>query len=122
MSSLRPGLDSRLAAVLASQVRGAGLGWLKVVDEPVFLTVGVRQPDDPERLIIRRAALAVVLAFGVRAPSRGLQILMTVFSWAAVGLGQPGSRRDRTWLDFGMSRERAEELLQQRVYQVERPE
>jgi hypothetical protein len=42
-----------------------------------------------------------------------------VFSWAAVSLDQPGRRRDRMWLDVGMSRERAEELLGQRVYQVD---
>jgi hypothetical protein len=111
-------VSAQLAATLAGQVEGAALEWLKVVDEPAFLTVGVRSPADPGRLIIRRAALALVLAFGVRSPSRGLEILTSVFSWAAVGLDQPGSRRDRTWLDFGMSRERAEELLKVRLYQV----
>jgi hypothetical protein len=74
---------------------------------------------DPDRLIIRRAALAVMLAFGVRSPSRGLEILTSVFSWGAVGLDQPGSRRDSTRLDIGMSRGRADELLKQRVYQVD---
>lgn len=109
---------AELSAILAGQVEGAVLEWVKVVDEPVFLTVGVRSPADPDRLVIRRAALAVVLAFGVRSPSRGLEILTSVLSLAAVGLDQPGSRRDRTWLDFGMSREGSEELLRQRVYQV----
>jgi hypothetical protein len=112
-------VGAQLAAILAEQVEGAVLEWMKVVDEPVFQTVGVRSPADPDRLIVRRAAIAVVLAFGVRSPSRGLEILASVFSWAAAGLDQPGRRRDRMWLDFGMSRERAEELLKQRVYQVD---
>src|SRR5258707_6513858 len=41
---------AELAAVLAGQVEGAVLEWLKVVDEPVFLPVGVRSAADPERL------------------------------------------------------------------------
>jgi len=93
--------------------------WVKVIDEPVFLTVGVRSPSDPSRLTERRAAIAVVFALGVHAPTRTLEILIGVFSWAALGLNRPGERRDRTWLDFGMSREHAEELLQQRVHRVD---
>ena len=50
---------AQLAAILAEQVDGAVLEWMKVVDEPVFLTVGVRSPADPDRLIVRRAALGV---------------------------------------------------------------
>jgi hypothetical protein len=110
---------AQLEAILTAQVEGSVVEWVKIVDEPTFLTVGVRSGPDPDHLIIRRAALAVVFALGVRPPARGPEILTGVFSWAAVGLDQPGSRRDRTWLDFGMSRDRAEELLKQRVHQVD---
>jgi hypothetical protein len=92
--------------------------WVKIVDDPVFLTVGVRSAAHPQRLAIRRAALAVVFALGVRPPQRKPVILTGAFSWAAVGLDQPGGRRDRTWFDLNMPREHAEELLKHRVYQV----
>jgi hypothetical protein len=49
---------------------------------------------------------------GVGPPAGKPEIITGVITWAAVGLDIPGSRRDRVWLDFGMSRERAEELLQ----------
>jgi hypothetical protein len=104
---------------LVEQVAGTVVEWVKIVEEPVFLTGGVRSPSDPDRLIVRRAAVAVVFALGVRAPGRKLEILTGAFSWAAVGLDQPGSRRDRTWLDLGMSREHAEELLRHRIYHVD---
>lgn len=116
-----PGRSVRTALerILAEQVAGAVVEWVKVVEEPVFLTVGVRSSSDPDRLIVRRAAIAVIFALGVGAPGRRLDILTGAFSWAAVGLDRPGSRRDRTWLDLGMSRPRAEELLQHRVREVE---
>jgi hypothetical protein len=109
----------QLQELLAGQVEGSLLEWVKIIDDPVFLTVGVRPPTDPQHLIVRRAALAVVFALGARPPQRKLAILTGAFSWAAVGLDEPGRRRDRTWLDLNMSRERAEEQLKHRVYQVD---
>ena len=41
---------------------------MKIIDEPVFLTSGVRPPTDDDTLIVRRAALAVVFALRVRTP------------------------------------------------------
>jgi hypothetical protein len=108
-----------LEEILAEQVAGAVVEWVKVEEEPVFLTVGVRSSSDPDRPIVQRAAIAVIFVLGVRAPGRMLDILTGAFSWAAVGLDRPGGRRDRTWLDLGMSREHAEELLRHRVHQVD---
>jgi hypothetical protein len=108
-----------LQELLAEQVEGSVLDWVKVVDDPVFLTVGVRLPADPQQVIVGRAALAVVFALGVRPPQRKVAIITGVFSWVAVGLHEPGHRRDRTWMDLNLSRERAEALLKQRVYQVD---
>lgn len=115
-----PGRSVRTALeeILAEQVAGAVVEWVKIVDEPVFLTARVRSSSDPDRLIVRRAVIAVVFALGVRAPERRLEILAGAFSWAAVGLDRPGGRRDRTWLDLGVSRDRAEELLRHRVHEV----
>jgi hypothetical protein len=79
-----------MEAILTAQVEGSVVEWVKIVDEPAFLTVSVRSPSDPDRLIIRRAALAVVFALGVRPPARRPEILTGVFSWEATGLDQPG--------------------------------
>jgi hypothetical protein len=116
-----PGRSVRtsLEQILTEQVAGTVVDWIKIVEEPVFLTGGVRSSSDPSKMILRRAALAVIFALGVRSPDRGIDILTGAFSWAAVGLDQPGHRRDRTWLDLGMPRGRAEELLRERVYHVD---
>lgn len=109
---------AQLQDMLAGQVPGSVLNWVKVVDEPAFLTVGVRTDSDPGVLTVRRAAIAVPFALGVRKPDGPPDILTGVLTWAAVGLERPGARQDRVWLDFGMTRERAEQLLQQRVHEV----
>lgn len=116
-----PGRSIRAALEqsLTEQVAGTVVEWVKIVEEPLFLTGGVRSPSDPGKMIIRRAALAVVFALGVRAPGRSLEILTGAFSWVVVGLDRPGNQHGRTWLDLGMSRERAEELLRDRVYQAD---
>jgi hypothetical protein len=83
--------------ILAGQVAEAVLEWVKVVEEPVFLTVGVRSSSDPNRLIVRRAAIAVIFALGVRAPGRRLEILTgrsrgqpSDWTVPAVGVTAPG--------------------------------
>jgi len=101
--------------MLASQVAGSVLNWVKITEEPVFLTVGVRSSADPQRVIVRRAGLAVVFALGVLSPQRKPAILTGAFTWAVAGLDQPGHRRDRTWIDLHTTREQAEELLNYRV-------
>jgi len=111
---------AQLQDMLAGQVPGSVLEWVKVIDEPAFLTVGVRSASDPGVLTVRRAAVAVPFALGVRKPATRPDILTGVLTWAAAGLDVPGTRRDRAWLDFGMTRERAEELLQQRIHEVSR--
>jgi hypothetical protein len=110
---------SQLQDLLASQVEGSVLHWVKITDEPVFLTASVRSPADPQRLIVRRAGLAVVFALGVHPPQGKPAILTGAFTWAAVGLDQPGHRRDRTWIDLNTSRELAEELLKYRIYHLD---
>jgi hypothetical protein len=86
------------------------------VEEPVFFTTARKDPDDPEHAIINRAALAVIFALAARPPTGNREVLMGAFTWVATGLEVPASRRDQAWLDFGMDREQAAELLKQRVY------
>lgn len=118
-----PGRSVRTALeeILAGQVAGTIVDWVKILEEPVFLTGGVRSPADPSKITIRRAALAVIFALSVRPPGRSPGILTGAFSWAAGGLDQSTDRHDRTWLDLGWSREQAEELLSDRIYQVDEP-
>jgi hypothetical protein len=109
----------QLEATLAGQVPGSVLEWVKIIDEPVFLTVGVRSPADPQTLIVRRTALAVVFALRVRPPDRTADILTGAFTWAAVGLDDPRLRRDRIWFDLNIDRAQAEELLKRRINEAE---
>lgn len=111
-------IRAELQDMLAGQVPGSVLDWVKVVDEPAFLTVGVRTGSDRGVLTVRRAAIAVPFALSVRKPAGRPNILTGVLTWAAIGLDSPGARQDRVWIDFGMTRERAEQLLQQRVHEV----
>jgi hypothetical protein len=105
--------------ILTGQVPGSTVTWIKIIDRPAFLTGGRPMPDDPDRVILTRAALAAPFALGVRPPDDPPEILTGVFSWVAVGLDTPGARQDRVWFDLGMALEQAEELLQERIYQVE---
>jgi hypothetical protein len=109
---------AQLQDLLAGQVPGSVVDWVKVTDEPAFLTVGVKADNDPGVLTVRRAAVAVPFALGVRKPPGRPEILTGVLTWAAVGLDRPRARQDRVWLDFAMTRERAEQLLQQRVHEA----
>lgn len=71
-------------------------------------------------MILVRAAIAVPFALGVRPPDSPITILTGIFSWAAARL-DTAVRMDRIWLDFGMTREEAETLLQQRIYELDAP-
>ncbi len=112
---------SQIAEILTGQVPGSVVEWLKIVDEPAFCTTGLKAEDDPEHVVINRTALAVIFALAVRPPSGRREILTGAFTWVAAGLNIPGARRDRLWLDFGMQRGHATELLQQRIYEPDAP-
>jgi hypothetical protein len=107
----------QLQAILAGQVPGSVLEWVKIIEEPVFLTSGVQSPADDDTLIVRRAGLAVVFALRVRTPKGNAEILTGAFTWAAAGLDDPRLRRDRTWFDVNINRAQAEELLKRRLYE-----
>ncbi|WP_163507315.1 hypothetical protein [Fodinicola acaciae] len=114
-----PAVRTSIEGILDQQVAGSVVDWLKIIDEPVFLTSARRLPDDPDRVIATRAALAVSFALGARPPGGDSVILTGVFSWVAAGLD--GERADQLWFDLGMSREEAETALKERIYAVGRP-
>lgn len=108
---------AELARALAEQIAGTVLDWVKVVDEPAFLTGAVRSADDSDVVTVRRAAVAVPFALAAHSPGKKPAILTGVLSWVATGLDEPGSRRDRVWFDLGMRRADAEGLLRSRIYE-----
>jgi hypothetical protein len=103
---------------LDEQVPGALLEWIKVVDAPRCLTGGRPRPDNERRMIVTRAAIALPFALSVTAPGRRRDILQGVFSWVAVRLDQPGSRKDQVWLDLRAELDWAEAELRSRIYLV----
>jgi hypothetical protein len=113
---------SSIEGIIVEQVPGSVVQWVKVVHEPAFLTGGRRVPDAPTRVIVTRAGLAAPFALGVHPPAGRPEILTGVFSWIAVGLDTPDNRRDRVWLDLGMTPQQGEELLQQRIYELDPPD
>lgn len=105
--------------VLAEQVPGAVVEWMKVTDEPKVVSGGRQIPGDDDNVILTRTGVAVPFGLSVRAPDGRRDILWGVFTWAASNLDQPSNRHDRVWLDLQTDIETAGELLSDRVYEVE---
>jgi hypothetical protein len=111
-----------IESVVAGQVPAATVPWIKVVDTPVFLTGGVRDPSDGDRIVVRRAGLAVPFALGAIAPGRPVDVLTGVFTWVATGLDAPEGHADQVWFDLGMTRQQAETRLEGRIFELDRPD
>ncbi|WP_043668222.1 hypothetical protein [Streptomyces xylophagus] len=107
-----------IAGILEEQVPGAVLEWIKVIDVPRYLTGGRPQPDDESHLIVTRAGIALPFALSVTSPGRSRDILQGVFTWVAVRLDQPGTRKDQVWFDLRADLDRAETELRERIYLV----
>ena len=107
---------TQLATALTDQVAGSELQWVKVTEEATFLTGDLPDADDPTKVTVVRAGLAVPFALAVRTTPTQQEILTGSFSWAATGLHQPGHRRDRTWFDVGASSQDAAKMLESRLY------
>lgn len=107
-----------IAGILDEQVPGAVLEWIKVLDDPRYLTGGRPQPDDESKMIVTRAGIALSFALSVTSPGRRRETLQGAFSWVAVGLDRPGKRKDRVWLDLRADLDWAETELRNRIYLV----
>ncbi|WP_435233911.1 hypothetical protein [Micromonospora aurantiaca (nom. illeg.)] len=108
-----------VAEVVDEQVPGAAVWWMKITDEPRFLTAGRRDADDPDSLIVTRAALAAAFAIGVDAPARPHEILWGVYSVAVVGLDRGEQARSRAWFDLWTGLDAAEQQLVTRIGDVD---
>ncbi|WP_203924677.1 hypothetical protein [Rugosimonospora africana] len=93
---------------------------MKITDEPKYLTSGRRTPDDPNKLIVTRAALAAAFAIGVDAPSRNYEILWGTYSIAVVGLDH-AEARNQVWFDLWTVLDQAEQHLRARIMEVQLP-
>jgi hypothetical protein len=109
---------SEIEGILRQQVPTAHLEWVRLVDKPYYLTGGRKLPDDPGKLILTRAALAVPFELQVRSAGRVDQ-LRGVFSWVAAGLD--GARRDRVHFDLDADFASACEQLAARIYELDGP-
>lgn len=117
--------DSPSAAVrheldraVTDQIPGTVVEWVKILSDPELLTGGPREAES-DRVIVRRAALAVEFAMSVMPPNGRREFLVGSFSWVAVGLDTTDGRHDRTWFDIGMPIARAGELLNERIWEIE---
>jgi hypothetical protein len=108
-----------VAGLLAEQVPGAVLEWMKVTGDPEVLTGGRRSGDDDQRIIVVRTGVALPFALSVRTPQRHREILWGVFTWVASSLDKPQQRRDRVWLDLRVHIDWAKERLSARIYELD---
>ncbi|MEV0330052.1 hypothetical protein AB0H63_26895 [Micromonospora echinospora] len=108
-----------VAEIVDEQVPGATVRWMKITDKPRFLTAGRRAPNDPERLILTRAALAVSFAIGVDAPSGRYDILWGAHSIVVAGLDRGDQARIRVWFDLWTELDTAEQHLRTRITEVD---
>ena len=108
-----------VAEIVDEQVPGATVRWMKITDEPRYLTAGRRIVDDPNSLILTRAALAAAFAVGVDSPSGRFDILWGAYSIAVVGLDRPGQARRRVWFDLWTGLDTAEQQLRARIAEVD---
>lgn len=115
-------VEEGITEALTAQVPESIVDWMKVISAPEFLTGGIPQQsengDAEQSVLVVRAAMAVPFALSVHTPDRPRAILWGAYSWVAVNLHEPELRRDRTWFDLWITRDRAAELLHERVYSV----
>ncbi|MEU9742675.1 hypothetical protein AB0E12_26190 [Micromonospora chersina] len=110
-----------VAEIVDQQVPGTTVRWMKITDEPRFLTAGRHAPDDPGSLIVTRAALAASFAVGVDSPPDRYEILWGVYSIAVAGLGRGEQARSRVWFDLWTTLDAAELQLRERITEVASP-
>ncbi|MEU9942894.1 hypothetical protein ACIP46_26930 [Streptomyces lavendulae] len=114
-TAVRNGIEESLRV----QVADAVVEWVKILETPRFLTAGRLRSDDEQIMLVTRAALAAPFALSVRTTQYGRNTLLGVFSWAAVNLLPPQTRKDRHWFDLGVGLDWADERLRERIYEID---
>jgi hypothetical protein len=103
--------------MLQEQVAGSVLRWIRVSDAPYFLTGGRKMENEPTKVILTRAGLALPFQLEVRSPEGTDHALNGVFSWVATHLDAP-PRKDQCFFDLDVTQDWAAEQLKQRLYEV----
>lgn len=98
-------IRSEVARILDQQVPGSQLIAFRVTSEPQWLTGARRSDDNPDTVILVRTGVAFAFCLEVREPSGPTHQLQGVYSWVAIHLDDPPSRKDRIWFDLGASLE-----------------
>ena len=101
---------------LKKQVPTTTIEWIHLHSKPEFLSGGRPVFNDPDKIVLTRAALAVAFQMQVNS-GIGEEILNGVFSWTATGLNN--ARNDQIYLDLNMKMPEAAELLKIRIYESE---
>jgi hypothetical protein len=105
-----------IEGILRQQVPSAKLAWIHLNGDPYFLTGGRKAPDDPGKIVVSRAALAVSFELEVTSADR-TDHLHGVFSWVVSGLDD--MRRDRVYFDIDADLASASEQLKIRIYELD---
>ncbi len=109
-------IRTEIEGILRQQVPSAKLTWICLKDNPYFLTGGRKAPDDPGKIIVTRAALAVPFELEVKSATR-VDRIRGVFSWVVAGLDE--LRRDRLYFDINTDFALASEQLKVRIYELD---
>ncbi|WP_427892658.1 hypothetical protein ACQHIV_07115 [Kribbella sp. GL6] len=104
----------RIEELLAEQVDGAKVEWLKVTKEPTFVTGGKPLADDPGKAQVVRTGLAMEFALSVVRPDGRRDVLTGVFSLAVARMDEPQAH-EQSWLDLGETIDHAGPLLEERL-------
>lgn len=107
-----------IEGLLRRQVPTATLRWVRLYGEPAFLTGGRRDPDNPNLMVLTRAALAVSFELEVRS-ANGTERLCGVFSWAASGIDSARCEHERVYLDIDAEMDWATDQLRLRILEIE---
>ncbi|WP_199234662.1 hypothetical protein [Kribbella sp. VKM Ac-2568] len=104
----------RIEELLVQQVEVAKVEWLKITEEPKFLTGGMPLADDPGRAQVVRTGLAVEFGLSVVQLDGRRDVLTGVFSLAVARMDEPAAR-EQSWLDLGETIDQIGPLLEERL-------
>lgn len=87
--------------VFSQQVSGSKIVEFVVTSEPDWLTGGLPEADNPDKMVLVRAAVAFECAIKIGSPDGQLHELQWVFTLAGVNLNNDRLRSQRLWVDLG---------------------
>lgn len=92
-------IRSPIERLLTAQVPDTELTSIRVIAKPHYLTGARPSPDDANKAIVTRLAVAIAVELSVTSGG-GADELQAIYTWAGVHLDEPGERQQRVWIDF----------------------